>query len=229
MFLALIFLSVIRRAGSAFNQAAIALPFNTIQKPELLEDTNSITRLHISRPSLFPLLAFASPETSSAGSPHRVPAFCCSGEEIHHPGGEWQLRGRWGTLPVGAALRQLGVLLEQRFTRQTRCSCLYLILFCFCSSCLCCLADKLFLGVSGQGQGQELGFGQDGGSVSWRGGERCWPQGFCQAQMVLPLKSRVLKEVSSAAWACFVKAVVKPFPSSVMKGFTVCCKEPLKS
>lgn len=57
------------------------------QKPELLEDTNSITLLHIFRPSPFPPLAFAAPLTSSAGSPRRVPSFCCSGEEIHHPGG----------------------------------------------------------------------------------------------------------------------------------------------
>lgn len=66
----------------------------------------------------------------------------------------------------------------------------------------------------------------------------CQPQGFCRAWILLPRstarnpmccpKLRVLREVSSAAWACFLKTLVKPFPSLVMKGFTVCCNEPLK-
>lgn len=116
------------------------------QKPELLEDTDSIALLYTLQPLPCPALVLAALPAEQRSCPRCVPAFSCARQEIHYPGG-WQLGGRSGTLPVGAARSQLGVLPEQQFARQTRCSSLYSILFCFCSSCLCCLADKLFLDV----------------------------------------------------------------------------------
>lgn len=177
-----------------------------------------------------------SPQTSRTVVLTAFLASAVSEEEIHYPVA-WQLGGRSGTLPVGAARSQLGVLPEQQFARQTRCSSLYSILFCFYSSCLCRLADKLFFNMpwpsSVRERGQELGFGQDASSVSWRCGDAA---GLCFCSPGVHVLPKITCAAQNCAcWARFsllpglaLKTVVKPFPSLLMKGFTACCNEPLK-
>lgn len=82
------------------------------KKPELLEDTNSITLLYIlSHPSAAASSSsvLCSPQTSSTVVLTVFLASAALEEEIHYPVA-WQLGGRSGMLPVGAARSQLGGL-----------------------------------------------------------------------------------------------------------------------
>lgn len=95
------------------------------KKPELLEDKLHYIALHhiyhIPALAVSSSSVLCSPQPSSTVVLTVFPASAVSEEEIHYPVA-WQLGGRSGTLPVGAARSQLGVLPEQQFARQTRCS-----------------------------------------------------------------------------------------------------------
>lgn len=212
---------MIKGARSVFNDTAPALPFNTT--PE----TGAAGRhkLHYIASHLIPssagfLLSLLSQTSSTVVLTVLLASSCLGGGNPFSSG----TGGRLGTLPVGAARSQRGVLLEQWFAGDA-------------APCTRCDSAPVAAAVAARLTSCSL---PHHGPGCARAGTRAgmWAEccmGWRCGDASLPVPSSACAAQSCACWGRFpllpglaLRTVVKPFPSLLMRGFTACCNEPLK-